>query len=315
MGYLLGIDGGGTRTTAWLSDERGRVLARAEAGPANPLKVGFEACESALEAAAQGALHVAKITRTTAALRSAPKLLDAVVVGLAGVDRPPVHARLLVWLKKAIPAHHHLLTSDAAIALEAAIGDKPGIMVISGTGSIAYARDLKGQALRSGGWGTLFDDAGSGYEIGRCAIAAALRDFDGRGSRTVLGKKICRALKLQDITRIILKPLSPQEIAALFPLVLDAAEDGDMVAREMLDRAGGDLAELAVALAARLGWKRRKFTVVAAGGVFNASARVRNKFARALRAECPRTKLVHLRRPTVEGALAMARTIAGRNLR
>src|SRR5690242_10749473 len=132
MVHFLGMDGGGTRTTAWLADERGRVLARAEAGPSNPLKVGFEAAQGEILSAARRALRQARLQPLHA--------LGAVCLGLAGVDRPPVHRRLLAWLRKSIPAGFHLLTSDAAIALQAAIGNRPGIMVISGTGSIAYGR-------------------------------------------------------------------------------------------------------------------------------------------------------------------------------
>jgi N-acetylglucosamine kinase-like BadF-type ATPase len=140
MANVLGIDGGGTRTTAWLGNERGKVLARAVAGPSNPLKVGFNDCQHQILRAAKMAMRKA---------RQGTRKLDAVVVGLAGVDRPPVYKKLDRWLRKAIPARHHLLTSDAAIAMYAAIGDKPGIIVISGTGSISYGRDDHGHVLRS----------------------------------------------------------------------------------------------------------------------------------------------------------------------
>src|SRR2546422_11551349 len=90
MAYFLGIDGGGMRTTAWLADER-RVLARAVAGPSNPLKVGFKASQKELGRAARTALRKAGLSH---------EKLDAVCVGLAGVDRPPVHRRLLRWLRR-----------------------------------------------------------------------------------------------------------------------------------------------------------------------------------------------------------------------
>ena len=232
--------------------------------------------------------------------------------GLAGVARPPVHRRLLAWLRQSIPARFHLLTSDAAIALEAALGDSPGIIVISGTGSIAYGRDERGRALRSGGWGTLFDDAGSGYDLGRKAIARALRAFDGRGPRTRLEAKICRALGLRDVTEVVLRPLAPREIAALFPLVLEAAREGDLVARELCEQSGHELAELALALVNRFGWRRRAVPVACAGGVFQASLRIRRSFARRLRSRAPRARVVLLRKPPVEGALALARAMASR---
>jgi N-acetylglucosamine kinase-like BadF-type ATPase len=312
MRFFLGIDAGGTRTRALLRDSGGKILGRGTAGPANPLKVGFESSQREILRAAKRAIRDASLRSVRAGAGpawtgSAP---TAVVVGLAGVDRPPVHRRLLRWLKKAIPAERHLLTSDAAIALAAAIGRAPGIVIISGTGSIGYAEDEHGRAYRSGGWGTLYDDAGSGYDLGRKAIVAALRDHDGRGERTVLGRKICRALGLRDITEIVLKPLTPQKIAGLFPVVLKAARQGDFVARYLCDLAARDLSELAVALVERVGWKRREFVVVCAGGVFTSSARIRRSFSHFLRGSASRARVALLRRPAVEGAVALARELA-----
>ncbi len=301
MRYFLGMDGGGTRTTAWLTDERGRVLVRASAGPSNPLKVGREAARREVLLAARRALKQAGLRRAR---------LEAVSVGLAGVDRPSVHSRMLAWLRRSIPARSHLLTSDAAIALEAALGRSPGIVVISGTGSIAYGRDERGRVLRSGGWGTPFDDVGSGYDLGHRAIAAALRAADGRGPRTRLAQKLCRALRLRDITQVVLRRLSPQRVAALFPRVLEAAEEGDRVARKLCDQAGSDLAALALALLRRFGWRWRPTRVVSAGGVFQSSSRVRRAFARRLRRQAPQARVSLLRRAPVEGALALARQAA-----
>lgn len=304
MNYLLGIDGGGTRTTAWLADEHGRILARAEAGPSNPVKAGFEPAQHEILRAAREALRHAR-----AGLRSA-LTLQAVVVGLAGVDRPQAHRRFLKWLKRNIPAWHHLLISDAAIALAAANGDQAGIVVVAGTGSIAFGRDRQGRTHRSGGWGSLFDDAGSGYDIGRKAIAAALRGLDGRGPRTRLARSLPGALGIARLTDVVLKPPSPPGMAALFPTVLRAARSGDRIAREILRDAGCDLAELTFALARRLRWSRRKFILVCSGGVFRSSLLIRNAFAAAVRRKCPRAKIVLLRRPAVLGAIVIARKLA-----
>lgn len=182
-------------------------------------------------------------------------------------------------------------------------------MVISGTGSIAYARDDKGNALRSGGWGTAYDDAGSGFDLGRRAIVAALRDYDGRGHHTILGARICRALHLRDITQIVLKPLTPQDVAALFPVILKSAQRRDPVARYMLDVAAYELSELAFALIDRLHWKNRTFPVVCAGGIFSASPRIRMMFSMFVRNVAPRARVVLLRNQPVQGALGMAREL------
>lgn len=308
------MDGGGTRTTAWVANARGRIVGRSQAGPSNPLKVGFEASKREMLRAARLAMHEARLGRQArrAANRGRlPRLvLEAVAVGLAGVDRPQVHRPLVAWLRRSVPARSHLLTSDAAIALEAAIGSSPGIIVISGTGSIGYGRDESGRTLRSGGWGSLFDDPGSGYDLGRRAVAAALRAADGRGPHTRLTAKICRALKLEEINRVVLRPLEPRQIAALFPLVLEAARERDRVALELCEDAGRELAGIAVALLERFGWLGRAVPVACAGGVFASSLRIRRNFARHLRRRAPKARVLALRRPAVEGAIALARGLA-----
>lgn len=304
--FVLGIDGGGTRTTAWVAGSHGKVEGRAVAGPSNPLKVGFAAAQRELLRAATAAIRQAGLRRSR---------LDAVCVGLAGSCDARVHRRMQAWLQRAIPARRHLLTSDAAIALEAALGEAPGVIVIAGTGSIAYGRDGRGRTRRVGGWGIPFDDCGSGYDLGRKAVAAALQQADGRGPRTALTRTITRALRLKRIDDVIRRPLSAAEIAALAPLVLRAASSGDQVARRLCDQAGSDLATLAVALLKRMGCNGHGIRVTCAGGVFRASSRVRQSFARALRQAVPGVKISVLRREPVQGAVMLARALASADAR
>ena len=306
MGCFLGIDGGGTRTAAWLADGEGKLLARAESGPSNPLKAGFRAAEREILKAFRTCLREAGFS-PTAARASRPPLLRAVCAGISGVDRTAVHRPLLAWMRRHIPARHHLLTSDAAIALAAAVRDAPGIIVIAGTGSIAFARNDQGKLLRAGGWGLPFDDHGSGYDLGRKAVTAALEAFDGRGPHTVLMDRICQHLDLGDITEIISKQLEQQQIAALFPLVMEAAREGDLVARHLCDDAGRDLAELAVALLKRAGWTRSMTHVVTSGGVFKSSKLIRDSFIRHLRRFAPQARVEMLEHSPVQGALWLAR--------
>jgi N-acetylglucosamine kinase-like BadF-type ATPase len=301
MNYFLGMDGGGTRTTAWIADERGRKRGRGEAGPSNPVKAGVGPSQREILRAARQAVRRAGIR---------PRDVEAVCVGLAGAGNPSIDKRLSRWLHRAIPARKHLLTTDAAIALAAAFGSEPGIVVISGSGSIAYARDERGRVLRAGGWGNLFDDAGSGYEIARRAVAAALQSLDGRGGKTSLRHRICRALELEDITQVIVTPLPQEKLAALFPVVLRAARSGDRVARRLCQEAGRELAELALALVKRLGWKRKAFTIACAGGVLQSSAMIRAALARCVRSFAPSARIVLLRHRPVEGALIMARKLS-----
>jgi N-acetylglucosamine kinase len=307
MGCSLGIDGGGTRTVAWLAEGEGKLLGRAESGPSNPLKVGFRAAQREILKAFRACLQEAGFP-PLAARAWRPPVVRTVCAGIAGVDRRAVHRPLLAWMRRHIPARHYLLTSDAAIALTAAVRNAPGIIVIAGTGSIAFARDGQGELLRAGGWGIPFDDRGSGYDLGRKAVAAALEAFDGRGPHTLLMHRICRHLGLADITGIISKKLEQQQIAALFPLVTEAAREGDLVARHLCDDAARDLANLAVALLKRAGWTRGSMPVVTSGGVFRSSNLIRRAFARHLRRFAPQARVELLERPPVEGALWLART-------
>jgi N-acetylglucosamine kinase-like BadF-type ATPase len=309
MAYFLGVDGGGTRTAAWLADSEGKLLARVESGPSNPTKVGFRAAEREILKAFHACWRKAGFPPAAAARASHPPALRAVCAGVAGVDRASVHRPLLAWMRRHLPARHYLLTSDAAIALAAAVRDAPGIIVIAGTGSIAFARDAEGKLLRAGGWGIPFDDRGSGYDLGRSAVSAALEAFDGRAPHTLLMDRICRQLELRDIAEIISTKLDQQQIAALFPLVIDAAREGDLVARYLCDAGARSLANLALALLNRAGWARRAIPVVTTGGVFRASDLIRRAFARHLRRFAPQAQVELLERPPVEGALWLARTL------
>ncbi len=338
MGCFLGIDGGATRTTAWLADARGRIVGRGRAGPSNPVKAGYAAAQREILRAARAAVRsVAAVYDRRSGVRELPAAfarrgaaavipayvgtgryssksaianpLQAVVAGLAGADTPTVHRDMLAWLRRAIPAQRHLLTTDAALVLEAALGEAPGIIVIAGTGSIAFGRDLAGRVLRAGGWGIPYDDFGSGYDLGRRAIIAALQDYDWRGPHTVLTERLRHHFRLKSIPRVVVRAPAQHEVAALFPLVLEAARQGDRVARQLCHAAGDDLAHLAVTLVRRLGWRRRKFPVVCAGGVFKSSGTIRRVFARQLRAYASGAKVRLLRREPVEGALDLARRL------
>lgn len=304
MKYFFGIDGGGTHTTAWLADENLSVLARVKAGPSNPVKVGTTNAQRELARAYRKALREARVR---------PSKLGGVCAGLAGGDSAPIQRNMLQWMRQAIPAHTHLVTTDAAITLAAALGESQGIIVIAGTGSIAFGRDRQGGILRVGGWGNQFDDAGSGYDMGRKAIRAALRAHDGRGKTTSLAGAICRELQINRITEAVPMSLSPQKIAGLFPLVQQEASAGDTIARRLCLEAAGNLAELATTIMTRLHWKRRAVPVVCSGGIFQSSSLIRRAFTRRVHECAPLARVSLLKREPVEGALLLARQLTNTN--
>jgi N-acetylglucosamine kinase-like BadF-type ATPase len=304
MKYFLGIDGGGTHTTAWLGDGNLTPLARVKAGPSNPVKVGTANAQRELARVYRKALRDAHIR---------PAILDGVCAGLAGGDSAPIQRSMLHWMRKAIPARAHLITTDAAITLAAALGESQGIIVIAGTGSIAFGRDRQGGIVRVGGWGNHFDDAGSGFDIGRKAIAASLRAHDGRGKATSLAAAICRELQISGITQAVPMALTPQKIAGLFPLVKQQASAGDAVARRLCLKAAADLAELATTIIVRLRWKRHAVPVVCSGGIFQSSSLIRRAFTRRIHEYAPRARVTLLKREPVEGALLLARQLTNPN--
>lgn len=300
----LGIDGGGTATTAWVADERDHVVGRGTAGPSNPVKVGLTQAKREILAAARQALSaVSKVD------------LCAACVGLAGADRPQVSNPLLTWLRAEIPAQLHLLTTDAAITLEAALGRAPGVVVIAGTGSIACGRDREGRTMRAGGWGSVFGDEGSAYDIGRRGVNAALRALDGVGPRTRLAQDICSSLELAEISDIVGMNLEPQRIAALAPLVMEAERKDDAAAGQIVFEAGRELAQLAAALLIRLGLHEEHVHVVLAGGLLRSSRALRRSLRRHLGSLSPHVQVGVLRREPVQGALALARRANGRDPR
>jgi N-acetylglucosamine kinase-like BadF-type ATPase len=171
--HVLGIDVGGSKTVCLLADELGAVLAEVRGPGAN------------LQAA--GELQVEKIVHRVMEDALIDREPPAVVcVGIAGVDRDDDERVMSSIMQRISRGSRIVVVNDALVALVAATGEAPGIVIVAGTGSIAYGRNARRLAARSGGWGHMIGDEGSGYWIGRQALAAAVREVDGRGPRTAL---------------------------------------------------------------------------------------------------------------------------------
>lgn len=245
---VLGIDGGGSKTLALVAGPDGQVLGRGEAGPSNYQGVGLPAALAALEAAVAAALADSGRDRCD---------LAAACVGLAGVDRPDDRARLAAWAARHLPGVPVTVANDAQLALAAGTPHGWGVALLCGTGSIAYGRDAGGQMARSGGWGYLLGDEGSGYAIGLAALRAVMRAHDGRGPQTALTDAVLASYHLQSPSGLVGQAYQgsagPASIAALAALVEMAALGGDGVAGEILREAGRELARAAWAVIMRLG--------------------------------------------------------------
>jgi N-acetylglucosamine kinase-like BadF-type ATPase len=236
--YIIGIDGGGTKTIAVLCALDGTILAEAQGGPTN-----FQIVDTK-----QGANILLDLIKSCCRMVGCEvSQIGSVAAGCAGAGRPSDQRQILdVVLGEAqnrgIPLNKITIESDARIALEGAFGGRPGIIVIAGTGSIVYGKDERERTYRAGGWGKLIGDEGSGHSIGRAAFQAVARNLDGGGEKTKLSKLFGDKLGLISQEAVIHALYKDKfDIASVAPLVMEAAVKGDAVARKILRAASAGL--------------------------------------------------------------------------
>jgi N-acetylglucosamine kinase-like BadF-type ATPase len=296
MRCVLGFDGGGTKTDCVLMDETGAVLARTRSGPSNPSRVSMDAAESALNDAADQVLKVSG---------KSPDEIAAIYGGIAGVGAaeaiPEVTRRLKAKFSDAIVK----IDSDLHVSL-AATGEIPSILVIAGTGSAVIGRNTPEVLAREGGLGPILGDPGSAYDIGRKAAIFGLRRHLLSES-TYLGTEILHCLncnwpELQEQIRTNADGVLPR----IFPIVANAANQGDSSARAILNSAAEELSELVVRVIERLSLRDRRFFVAKTGGVFGRSAFFDDHFDVLIRKIAPNARLGPLPEPVVEFAARAA---------
>jgi glucosamine kinase len=304
VAIFLGIDGGGSKTSCVIGDETS-VLGTGTGGPSNVVRVGEERARESLTAAIAQALTVANLK---------PSEISRICVGLAGAARPEISQVVERIILEIIPGdadpHRITVVGDTVIALQAAFGSGPGVIVIAGTGSIAYGRNRGGQTARAGGWGFAISDEGSGHWIGRTAVAAAIAAGDENPSQNLpLIDILLKSWRLQTIEQLVpaANATPPPDFAALFPAVLKLAESGDRIAVDVLTQAGTQLADLAGVLFRRLFPNSGGVPVAMSGGVFASSALVRQVFYNNLCSEHPGAALNPNVIEPVRGALELAR--------
>lgn len=301
----LGYDGGGTKTDCVLLGSDGAVVAESRGGPANPMRVGFDAAFAALLDCAERALTTARADASQVA---------GVCAGLAGTGRKEVADRVAAFLREQFPRAVVHATTDSMVALEAATDSGPGIVLIAGTGSVVLGRNAAGEVLRAGGYGPWIGDEGSGFDVGRRAVVAVARARDDLGPPTRLSELLLRAMDVKDwpelIGRIAAGP--DQVYPRLFPVVVQAAEEGDAVAREILTAAALALAELAVSVIRRLNFAGEEFILAKSGGVFGRSQLFDGPLDARLAQAAPRARIEALRTPPALGAARLARRLATR---
>ena len=294
--HVLGIDAGGTKTMCLLADGKGQIVGEARGGGAN------------LQAA--GELEVEKVLHHVmdAAIGNRDVRPAAICLGIAGVDRPEDTAAVHGIMRRIGFKAQVIVVNDALVALVAGAGDAEGVVVVAGTGSIAYGRDASGRAARAGGWGYLLGDEGGGFWIGRAALMAVVRQFDGRGPVTLLTPMILDHLDLltpkELIHEIYYRDVHRHTIAGIAGLVQRAMDEHDAIAAEILTRAGAELASAAGSVISRLEMRGDAFPTVLAGGIFRGIPWLVDDVTRRLSEIAPRT---HVERLNVEPAIGAVR--------
>jgi glucosamine kinase len=296
--YVLGVDAGGTKTVCLLADERGTIVSQARGGGAN--------------LQAHGELEVEKVLHRVmdTALGERDIRPDAICLGIAGVDRPQDLEAVRGIMRRIGSKARILVVNDALIALVAGAGDRAGVVIIAGTGSIAYGRDTEGRAARAGGWGYLLGDEGSGFWIGRRALSAIVRAADGRGPATDLTDRVMARLKLARPSDLIretyYRDLKRGAIAGLADLVEESRAAGDAVASDILAQAARELTVAAASVVNRLGMRGEVFPTILAGGIFKAVPWLAAEVMRLLLEVAPRSQAGLLDVEPAVGAVRLA---------
>ncbi|MBW4679927.1 MAG: ATPase [Microcoleus vaginatus WJT46-NPBG5] len=334
-GCVLGIDGGGTKTVCILMDKTGQAIGRGEAGPSNYQTVGLEAAGNSIrDAIAQAAAPLGEVS------------VEAICVGLAGVGRsqdvqavrglvqqllssselpvkPSLQLPSLEINHQELSADHLLhsqlsildssrviVCNDSAIALVGGVGKPVGVVIIAGTGAIAFGQNHQGQTKRASGWGYLLGDEGSGYHIAIRGLSAVVRSYDGRLGETILTERITKHLNLnsiEDLVEVIYRRgWGVKQIAALAPIIDEAAAAGDLIANNIINEAVEELVLAARVVSQALFKPEETFEVVTMGGVWRGVANLRGRFATSLAEIIPSATVIWAKHEPAYGAALLA---------
>ncbi len=292
--YILGIEGGGTRTTALLADARGREIQRATFGPGNVRLLDDRA--------------LGRLLRQVAKQFESP---DAIGLGLAGARHAKDRARVQAEVAKVWKATPCRVTHDLEIALAGFNAKETAVLVLSGTGSCCFGKAAEGRTVKMGGWGHILGDKGSGFEIGLRALKAVVFYFDRDGTWSRLGESLLTATGTNEPDDLIdwVAASDKNAVAALAPEVFAAAKKRDRIARDILEGAAGMLAKDAVNCAVKLAQKNKPVHFVLAGGVLRSQPAFARKVRQAICERWPQATVQVQKHEGVWGAIELAKNL------
>ena len=305
--FVVGVDGGGTKTRALLADGSGKQLAEAT-GAGSTVKP---------QEAERSAGVIAGVVRDLLEEAGKADLKPRVLfVGVAGVGRPSEREALHEALSSHDLAEEVVIDTDFSVALNDAFADGPGVLVIAGTGSSAFARGPTGATARCGGWGPVIGDEGSGSWIGRRALSVVAAAADGREPETALTGAILTAAEVSETSELIrwAANATPATLATLAPVVITVADAGDLRANSIVSMAVEELALHVRALARQLfSDERASVPVALTGGLMKKGSSLRKRLEHRLKTAVPGAQIhageIDAARGAVQGALRALKAV------
>jgi len=264
--YFLAVDGGGTKTDSICADENGNIIGKGFSGPTN------------LTTTSVGAASFNLIEAIRQAVENLPQKEEAefsvLVMGLAGLDsqkeKDEAH-KIFTQSLKQYNIKKFLLVNDSLIALEGGSENPNSVILISGTGSICYGKNLSGETAKTSGMDFLLADQGSGYAIGRRVLREAVKSFDGRTDKSVLEKLVCDYFKIPSISELKSEvynpPLTKIEIADLAYLFSKAYEEGDKAAISIFEKTVKEIVQMVCTVVDKLNLNSSPFDCIFAGAI------------------------------------------------
>lgn len=304
-GIVIGVDGGGTRTRVVVADSEGHELATAEGSGSAVLPGLAERSADVIASAVCEALESASMGDQRARM---------IYVGVAGVGRAEEKRALQVELERRNLAEEVVVDADALIALWDAFGSGPGIMLIAGTGSVAFGRSPSGVFARAGGWGLAMGDEGSGAWIGRRALGIVAAASDNREPETSLTGAILTATQVNDVEDLIPWAIAaaPADLAALAPAVFTEAANDDTRAASLVSLAVEELVLHARALARTLFMdERAEIPVALSGGLLQKGSYLRKKLEARMKSVVPGSVVSSATIVPARGAVKAAQALIG----
>jgi glucosamine kinase len=299
---IIGVDGGQSSTRTLLATIEGEILGGCRTGPANHIDEpgGLERQYRALHEGYLGAFEAAGLE---------PRTVACAYLGLTGSGH-------LETARGAVPGHELVMKNDVVTAFAGALPDLYGVVVVAGTGSIAYGRDGQGREHRTGGWGYFAGDEGSSYDVARNAFRAIYQASDGRSSPTLLTELLLSEYGCRDLVElrrlIYSSELGRDRLAAAARLVGQAAAAGDDAASRILHRAAGDLGQLVTTILAALDFRDQPVPVSPVGGLFGGGEPILTPLLEQIREKGASVYLNEPRFSPAKGALVLALEKLGR---